>query len=295
MIFLTKNELSDIENQMFNKARDIDVALFNYITGTMSNEFVGYALTMYQNRDGGFGHGLDNDNLNPNSTVYQTLVGLRYISYASLDLSNEDISTMIKRMFNYLYNKNPKWTTYDEANKKFACASRFANEVLAYDLTPEILGYTISLLDSKSPYYRKALQMLDVVDRNLLQRESLSFEELVGYKALFRALENKSIDANQEAYYYFIKLRNNYISSLKVNECNYNEVLELLDDKFEFEDKIEESFKAMKAALKPHGLWESTTTWDNDYPEAESAGLKWLGTKTVMNILLLNKFQGIEE
>ena len=67
MIFLTKNELSDIENQMFNKARDIDVALFNYITGTMSNEFVGYALTMYQNRDGGFGHGLDNDNLNPNS------------------------------------------------------------------------------------------------------------------------------------------------------------------------------------------------------------------------------------
>ncbi len=295
MIYLTKNELSDIENQMFNKARDIDVALFNYITGTMSNEFVGYALTMYQNRDGGFGHALDNDNLNPNSTVYQTLVGLRYISSASLDLTDDTLATMVKRMFNYLYNKNPKWTTYDEGNKKFACASRFSTEVLAYDLTPEVLGYTISLLDSKSPYYRKALQMLDVVDRNLLARESLSFEELIGYKALYKALENKGIDANLEAYYYFIKLRNDYISKLNINENNYYEILELLDDRFDFSGKIDEALAKMKSALKPHGLWEGTTTWDNDYPEGESAKLKWLGTRTVMNILLINKFQGIEE
>lgn len=51
----------------------------------------------------------------------------------------------------------------------------------------------------------------------------------------------------------------------------------------------------MKSELKPHGLYEATTSWDNAYPEAESAKLKWLGTRTVLNIILFNKFQEIEE
>ena len=41
----------------------------NYTLDEMPREFVYTALTMYQNKDGGWGHGLDNDNLNPNSNV----------------------------------------------------------------------------------------------------------------------------------------------------------------------------------------------------------------------------------
>ena len=55
------------------------------------------------------------------------------------------------------------------------------------------------------------------------------------------------------------------------------------------------ALKKMKEELKPHGLYEATTSWDNNYPEGESAKLKWLGTRTVFNIILFNKFQEIEE
>lgn len=295
MTLLSKNELATIERQMYNKARDIDVALYNYISGQMPNDFVGYALTMYQNRDGGFGHGLHNDNLNPNSTVFQTLEALRYISYASLDLKNEDNAQMVKRIFNYLFNKKNEYSTYDESNLGFACAESYRNKLLAVDLTPEVLGRAIAMQDEKSPYYRKAVTLLSKVDSELLKRDSLSFIELQGYHILFNALEKKSLDVNQEAYYYYIKLRNKYIENLQINSNNYFEILELLDDRFEYSDKIEEALKKMKEELKSHGLYEATTSWDNSYPEGESAKLKWLGTRTVLNLILFNKFQEIEE
>lgn len=295
MALISKNELTSIERQMYNKARDIDVALFNYITGQMNSESVGYGLTMYQNKDGGFGHGLHNDNLNPNSTVFQTLEALKYISLSSLDLTNEENSQMIKKIFNYLYNKNTNYSTYDESNSGFACSKAYQNKLLAVDLLPEVIGRTISLLDSKSPYYRKALALLDKTDNNLLNRDSLSFIELQSYHILYQALEKKNIEFNQEAYYYYIKLRNQYIENLSISDYNYFEILELLDDRFEYNDKINEALNVMKSELKSHGLFEATTTWDNDYPEAESAKLKWLGTRTVFNIILFNKFHEIEE
>ena len=217
MTLLSKNELATIERQMYNKGRDIDVALYNYITGQMPNEFVGYALTMYQNKDGGFGHGLHNDNLNPNSTVFQTLEALRYICLSSLDLENEDNKQMLKRIFNYLYNKKSEYSTYDEGNLAFACAEAYRNKLLAVNLLPEVLGRTIALLDEKSPYFRKSLVLLPKVDNDLLKRDSLSFIELQGYHVLYDALEKKGIEFNQEAYYYYIKLRNNYIENLKIN------------------------------------------------------------------------------
>ena len=169
MTLLSKNELATIERQMYNKGRDIDVALYNYITGQMPNEFVGYALTMYQNKDGGFGHGLHNDNLNPNSTVFQTLEALRYICLSSLDLENEDNKQMLKRIFNYLYNKKSEYSTYDEGNLAFACAEAYRNKLLAVNLLPEVLGRTIALLDEKSPYFRKSLVLLPKVDNDLLK------------------------------------------------------------------------------------------------------------------------------
>lgn len=295
MTLLSKNELATIERQMYNKGRDIDVALYNYITGQMPNEFVGYALTMYQNKDGGFGHGLHNDNLNPNSTVFQTLEALRYICLSSLDLENEDNKQMLKRIFNYLYNKKSEYSTYDEGNLAFACAEAYRNKLLAVNLLPEVLGRTIALLDEKSPYFRKSLVLLPKVDNDLLKRDSLSFIELQGYHVLYDASEKKGLEFNQEAYYYYIKLRNNYIENLKINSTNYFEILELLDDKFAYSDKIDEALKKMKEELKPHGLYEATTSWDNNYPEGERAKLKWLGTRTVFNIILFNKFQEIEE
>lgn len=61
---LTKEDILTIERQMYNKARDMDVAILNSLTEESSKEFVLDCLMMYMNRDGGFGNGLYIDSYN---------------------------------------------------------------------------------------------------------------------------------------------------------------------------------------------------------------------------------------
>ena len=44
-----------------------------------------------------------------------------------------------------------------------------------------------------------------------------------------------------------------------------------------------------------HGLWEANFDWKNDYPEASTAQIKWMGPITIRNLLWLKKFNRIEE
>ena len=82
---LTNNDFSNIERQMFNKARDVDVAVFNAITSELDKEFVLDSLMMYQNTDGGFGGGLFIDNYNPASSIYVTYEALRILYICGFD------------------------------------------------------------------------------------------------------------------------------------------------------------------------------------------------------------------
>lgn len=294
---LTKTNINDIERQMFNKARDIDVALYNYTLDEMPREFVYTALTMYQNKDGGWGHGLDNDNLNPNSTVYQSFIALNTLAYCGYESykEDEDLENMLNKTFNYLYNRNPNWNVFEVGNLNFACAERFRNPSSSNFLKSSICGLTIYFLDEKKAYYKKALSMLDSLDTELLSKEELSYDEILGYKLLFLSLAKKGIEYNEEAYFYYLKLRNQYISKLEVSSINYEQIPNILDDDSEFTDKLNLSLDIMIDERKSHGLWEATHEWGNLYPEGESAKLKWLGAKTWENISLLKKYGRIEE
>ena len=79
MEMISKEDLNVIQRQMYNKARDIDVAVFNGLFEEDSKELVLDCLMMYMNRDGGFAHGLHIDNYNTNSSVYQTYEAFRIL------------------------------------------------------------------------------------------------------------------------------------------------------------------------------------------------------------------------
>ena len=90
MLKLTTLMKNDVERQMYNKARDIDVALFNQTLDILPKEFVYTALSMYQNKDGGYAHGLDIDNQNTNSTAYQTYIALDLFKKSGYTSYKED-------------------------------------------------------------------------------------------------------------------------------------------------------------------------------------------------------------
>ena len=53
---------------IYKNARPVDLARWQYHFENGSREAVLQALQVYQNEDGGYGHGLEPDHWNPNST-----------------------------------------------------------------------------------------------------------------------------------------------------------------------------------------------------------------------------------
>ena len=77
MNFLSVEDIKNYEKFLYNRGRDIEIAKFNYHFNNGDRKDVAFALGIYQNRDGGFGHGLEPDSLNPYSSPLQTAEALK--------------------------------------------------------------------------------------------------------------------------------------------------------------------------------------------------------------------------
>ena len=69
---------------IYRNARPLDLARWQYHFENGSSEAVLRALSFYQNEDGGFGHGIEPDFLNPNSTPIATWAATEIISEIGL-------------------------------------------------------------------------------------------------------------------------------------------------------------------------------------------------------------------
>ena len=74
MKVLNKNDYQEIRTWIHRNARELELSVWNYFFENGSREAVIDALSYYQNEDGGFGHAVEPDGWNPESSPYATLV-----------------------------------------------------------------------------------------------------------------------------------------------------------------------------------------------------------------------------
>ena len=304
MSILTKEQLESISRQMYLKARDIDVALWNAILYPEEKNFVIDCLYMYQNKDGGFGHGLEIDNYNPDSSVYQTYEALRMLSDASFDSkdSSEMLSALLHKTFNYLFNRNPlidgKWNPVVLSNNDHAHSAKYSYTADVFDRfgihpTAAILGYLFLLVPKDAVFFRKGKKMIPSMTEEILAKEDFTEEELISLNVFYRGLKVHHFPESEPVEE---KLRSVLENKAKKNEnINYPRCCLELDSSPVLKQKIEEYFTEMIHSLPAHALWEKETSWQTSYPEEESAKLKWLGAITVQNLYLLKKYDKLEK
>ena len=196
---LTKLVQEDIANQMCNKARDIDICLFNAIDGTMPKDLLLDCLTLFETKDG-FARGLHIDNYNVNTSVYQVYEALRLLDMLGFDSSCdlELYPKIINKCFNYLYNraefKDNKWNPNVITNDDFAHAKIYSytdenKELFGYHPTAAILGYTLVLCDKTKAYYKKALRLIPVVSSNYINNDKFNKFEHISFLSLYNSLK----------------------------------------------------------------------------------------------------------
>lgn len=308
MLF-SKAQQQYLSDQMYRKARDIEVAIFNYLDGTMDNEFVLHALTGFWCKDGGFGHGLYIDNYNINSSPFQVYEAFRIINMVDLDSSCEFevYDQIVNKAMNYLYNRaeivDNKWNPNVLSNNDFAHSIEFeyndANKkAFGYHPTAAILGYTLKLCKPTKAYYKKALKMIDIMLKDFYNMETLTKYEFISFNSFLQSIKELGLykDLQPKIEAKLTKLAKDVVS-LDFNELS---AIHPLDCAFALEDKelkemIDKELDFIISDVKSFGMWDYKGNWGYDkYPEADSAAIKWVGAISVNNYYILKKFGRLE-
>lgn len=151
---------------IYRNARPIDLARWQYHFENGSKEAVLSALAAYQNEDGGFGHALEADCFNPNSSPIQTWAATEILR--EIDFTNKE-HPMIKGILNYLLSgvdfdfERNQWLNTVPSNNDYPCATWWKDKEnereFKYNPTACLVGFVLKYGDKDSEFYRVACQI----------------------------------------------------------------------------------------------------------------------------------------
>ncbi|MCR5787275.1 MAG: hypothetical protein K6G28_06205 [Acholeplasmatales bacterium] len=300
MLYLEKSKIEEIDSLMYNKALDTDVAMYNLIFDNSDTTFAKTSLYLYVNEDGGFGHGLNPDNISPISTTFETYEALKFLREAGIRSINEDETTqeLIGGAFKFL-SKKMKYSVRERINDKYACALYLKGDD-DDSLRVGIIGQTLYFLPKENKYYKRALEDLNKIYDSLLANNSTDYFYLEQLKGLIFSLiiKDELKDKQDSLLAKFNVLLHKYLEQSDI-ERDCFEILYLLEDFDLTEDEQYYFDKALDALVNiraHHGMWENNHKWGNEdmYPEAMSAELKWLGRQTRYAMHYLVKYNRIK-
>lgn len=155
---ITLNTLEKAKTFIYRNARPLDLTRWQYHFENGSKQAVLNALSYYQNEDGGFGHALEADSWNPNSSPIQTWTAteiLREIDF------NDKTHSIIKGILKYLASgKNfdgELWHSEIVSNNDYPHAPWWHADVDnadSYNPTACLAGFIIRFADKNSDLYK---------------------------------------------------------------------------------------------------------------------------------------------
>ena len=142
---------------IYRQARPLDSARWQYHFEKGTKENVLVALSMYQNNDGGFGHGLESDCFNPNSSPIQTWAATEILRENNF---TDNTHPIIKGILKYLSSgldfdtEHQQWLNTVPSNNDYPHAIWWtykAGEVeFKYNPTACLAGFFIKYGDRKA-------------------------------------------------------------------------------------------------------------------------------------------------
>lgn len=298
----------EIRTWMYCNARHVDLCLWQYFFENGKKEAVADAMLNYQNEDGGFGHVLEPDNWNPNSTPASTdhalgLLGLidfydmqhpvyqgiwKYLN-AEKDLAEYGWRFTVES--NDAYPHAPWWNYSEAMNRKEypGMTANFSAFILKYG-------------DPGSPLYQKALKFTDVLLKMLTQDKDYGEMGLEGYIVLIDTVSEleldgydtetltkilggkikKAIGEDMTVWEQYGVRPSNYIHS--PDSCFYKDNAEMVGRELQY----------LLDTKPKDDVWGITWTWFDNMEKYGDAFILsenwWKGYRAVLNTLYLRNF-----
>ncbi|MFI3329212.1 MAG: hypothetical protein R3Y05_01850 [bacterium] len=260
------------ENFIVNKARDLEVSLFNYHFLQEDKNDCILALTLYLNEDGGVSN-INPDNLNNTSTLAACIYYLDILftlDYFEYDDIVEEIISFLKKQKEFSY--------FHKTNKNKPCSELFKEN--KYYLELEAITYAYIFKYTKNKTYETKLNNLI---KEYLTINTPSLNQIYYFKKV-ECLYNNELLKNKIITDTKLVLNDKQMHKLIFSNTDY--LLNIYKDEF---IKQKEYLLNNTNSLE---IWERESGW-KDYPEAESANIKYLSITLVNNLLFLKYLGGL--
>ena len=147
---------------IYRNARPLELSKWQYHFENGSKEAVLNALSFYQNEDGGFGNGLEADNLNPNSSPMATWAATETLR--EIELTDKE-HPIVKGILRYLESgehfdeKQNKWLNTIPSNNDHPHAIWWEynenSDSTSYNPTAALAAFIITYADKRTAIYEK--------------------------------------------------------------------------------------------------------------------------------------------
>lgn len=293
---LTKETIEASNRYIMNNARYLEKIIYGHYFESESPEKVIKALKMYQNKDGGYGNGLEPDFRLPNSSPMATSVALQVLDTLN---THKDAQAQIETAILYLestFNSEIKgWEATSKHVNLYPHAPwwKYHDRVESLNLNPsaELLGYLIR--------YKQYLKALDPEYLTNLYIDAINSVEQIEEHELYCIIRlYYKLDAtNQSKIMETIKRAYDKLVNVNIHEWGSYvpypmKFIELTTgDLFDISDALlEANLDYLVDLLNQHGYIAPTWTWGCYENEWEIAKREWTGILTLKHLQLLKKY-----
>jgi hypothetical protein len=314
MRMLKLEDYEEIRLWIYRNARPIELAIWKYQFEKGSKEEVLSALAFYQNEDGGFGHGLEADNWNPNSSPYTTVRAINILdSIKFTDKHHPIMKGIFKFIESNTYCSEKGWYLNIPSNNDYAHApwwtyNEEANKVEGIGVTAELAGFILRNSNEDSEIYKKALKFSELIINKLKTAENYGDMGIGGYCILLDSIKEAkltehfdcdflteslkklvydSIVRDTEKWVNYSVRPSNYITSPKNIFYKHNEEIVSMELDYIIETRAK------------NGVWDITWSWfeNNDkYPKEFAISENWWKSEiAIEKINFLKKFNRLDE
>lgn len=292
---------------IYRNARPIDLARWQYHFENGTQEAVLNALGVYQNEDGGFGHALEPDSFNPDSTPIQTWAATAILKEIGFKDSDHPI---IRGILRYLDSgadfseEHNQWRNVVKSNNDHPHAIWWGfgedGGEFKYNPTASLAGFAVRFAEKDSALYEKACRIVrqayDWISENTsleemhivrcfsemydhLAEANADMIDLTEFESRLKPLVNANICRDTE------KWRTEYVSKpssflFSKSSIFYADNAELCKAECEFirETQLEDG--------SYHVPWQ----WFTDYKEFEISANRWKSDFCIGNMRFLKEF-----
>ena len=317
VLFMKKLSIEDfnqIRSWMYRNARQLELAIWQYYFENGSKEAVLSALSLYRNEDGGFGHALEADSWNPNSSPYTTLRATNILD--SIDFNDKN-HPMIKGIFEFfdstVYYSENGWYFNIPSNDDYAHAPWWthnmeANLTEGIGLTAQIASFILKSADKKSELFNKAILFSHRIFDKLNTTNEYGDMGLGGFCELLDTVEKAGLKEHFDLNPLTVKIKKLVHNSIERDTAKWlyytrrpSDYIKSPDSIFYEENKdiVQTELDYLITTRPQNGVWNITWSWfENNEKYAKEFAISenwWKATKAIETINFLKSFNWLED